>query len=206
LATSSSARTKRSRGGLDVPPASEAAATRAAALPAAGGLARYAVAAGAAAAGAIVLARFGVGARGAIEAATACVLVVLSAVDVERRVLPNRIVLPSAALVLCAQVALFPEHWTQWVAAGLGASVLMLPLTWRGGLGMGDVKLALLLGAALGRHVLAALLAASVLMAPLAAYLFLRDGAAARRAAIPFGPFLALGAVAVMLLVGPGGF
>jgi prepilin signal peptidase PulO-like enzyme (type II secretory pathway) len=120
-------------------------------------------------------------------------------------VLPNRIVLPSAALVLCAQVALFSEHWTQWVAAGLGAPVLLLPLAYRGGLGMGDVKLVILLGAALGRHVLAALLAASVLLAPVAVYLFLRDGSAARKATVPFGPFLAMGALAVMLLVGPAG-
>ena len=78
-------------------------------------------------------------------------LVAVSATDVERRIIPNRIVLPAAALVLAANTAVHPS--IEWVAAGFGASAFLLlaALAYPAGMGMGDVKLALLLGVALGR-------------------------------------------------------
>ena len=51
-----------------------------------------------------VLARYGLGAAGLIAAITTAVLVVLSLIDAESHRLPNRIVLPSAALVLAARL------------------------------------------------------------------------------------------------------
>ena len=87
------------------------------------------------------------------------VLAVLSAIDVEERRIPNRIVLPAAAVMLALQIALEPGRALEWTAAALGAGALLLVLArlHPAGLGLGDVKLALLLGAALGGGVLAAL-------------------------------------------------
>jgi leader peptidase (prepilin peptidase)/N-methyltransferase len=135
-----------------------------------------------------------------VSAFTAAVLVVLSATDLERRVIPNRIVLPAAAIVLLAQFALFPDRAGEWaLAAVLAAAALMLPqLLGRAWMGMGDVKLALLIGAALGWGVVGALLIAFVSTLPVTLFVLARGGLAARKTAITFGPFLALGAIAVM--------
>ena len=86
-------------------------------------------------------------------------LVAVSATDLEHRIIPNRIVVPAAAIVLAAQTALHPSP--EWAIAGFGASgfLFIAALVYPAGMGMGDVKLALLLGAMLGRTVPVALLA-----------------------------------------------
>ena len=123
------------------------------------------------------------------------VLVVLSSIDIERRIVPNKIVLPAAVVVLVAQTVLHPG--IEWLVAGLGASLFLLlaALAYPRGMGMGDVKLALLLGFMVGRTVPLALFAGMVLALVPSAVLFARHGAAARKMAIPFAPFLALGGV-----------
>jgi leader peptidase (prepilin peptidase)/N-methyltransferase len=150
--------------------------------------------------------RFGATPRAFTMAFLVAVLVLLSVIDLEQRILPNRIVLPSAALVLTAQVAFYPDRALEWVLAALGAAAfLALPLlAYPSGMGIGDVKLALLLGAALGGKVFTAILLGFVAVLPVALFMLARHGAAARKAAIPFGPFLAFGA-AVVALVGAGG-
>lgn len=148
------------------------------------------------------LARFGLGAEGLVSAFFLVVLVALARIDLERRILPNRIVLPAAATVLGAQVALFPDRTVEWVLAPLAAFVLLLipHLVHPAGLGLGDVKLMLLLGAALGFAVFDALLLGFLLVVPVALVLLIHGGAAARKRAIPFGPFLAGGAVLATFL------
>ena len=81
------------------------------------------------------------------------VLVAISATDLTHRIVPNRIVLPAAVIVLVAQTVLEPSP--EWPLGALGASVFLLvaALAYPAGMGMGDVKLALLLGAMLGRLV-----------------------------------------------------
>jgi leader peptidase (prepilin peptidase)/N-methyltransferase len=130
------------------------------------------------------------------------VLVVLSFIDVRTRRLPNRIVLPAAAVVLAAHVAIAPDRALEWVVAALGAFALLLAaaLAYPGGLGMGDVKLALLLGAALGWAVGAALVIGFAAAGLAGVLMIVRSGWSARRAALPLGPFLALGALAALLL------
>jgi leader peptidase (prepilin peptidase)/N-methyltransferase len=156
---------------------------------------------GMAGAAGIAVARLGATPRGFTGAVLLAVLVALSVIDVERRILPNAIVIPAAAVVLAAQIGLRPEHALEWVLAAFGAAALLLVLLLvnRGGMGMGDVKLAFLLGAGLGAQVLTALVIASVAAWPLAIYLVVRNGNAARKIAIPFGPFLAFGALIVLL-------
>jgi len=154
---------------------------------------------------AAALARYGLNAAGLIAAITSAVLVVLSVIDFESHRLPNRIVLPSAALILIARLASAPDHWQAWLGAGVGAFVffIVFALIYPAGLGMGDVKLALLLGFALGGAVLPALVIGTLAGGAAAIVLLARNGAEARRRAIPFGPFLAFGAIAILLLSAP---
>lgn len=138
--------------------------------------------------------------RAIVGAFAASVLVVLSAIDIERGIIPNRIVLPAAAIVLVAQIALFPGRALEWgLAAILAALVLMIPqLLNRAWMGMGDVKLMLLLGAALGWGVGGAVLVGLLCTFPVALLVLIRDGIGARKSTIPFGPFLSLGALIVL--------
>lgn len=139
-----------------------------------------------------------------VEAATAAVLVWLAAIDLETRLLPNRIVLPSALVVTAASALLgpraFAEHLLCALAAGvfLGVAAGLRP----GDLGMGDAKLALLLGALLGTAVLTALVIGFCLVAAVGLVLLARDGRPALKRTLPLGPFLAVGALATLLLVG----
>jgi leader peptidase (prepilin peptidase)/N-methyltransferase len=153
--------------------------------------------------------KFGLTWDAAVAAFFCAALVAVSATDLERRIIPNRIVVPAAAVVLAANTALHPS--VEWLAGGLGASLFLFiaALAYPAGMGMGDVKLALLLGAALGKAVSVALLLGvglgrtvpvAMLAGTLAALvpslaLFARHGSAARKMAIPFGPFLALGGI-----------
>jgi leader peptidase (prepilin peptidase)/N-methyltransferase len=132
----------------------------------------------------------------------AAVLVLLAVIDIRTRLLPNRVVLPAAALVLTAQLALFPERWLEWIVASFGASLLLFAaaLARPGGLGMGDVKLALLLGAALGWSVAPALLIGLLAASVAGLALIALHGWSARKATIPLGPFLAIGGLAAVPL------
>jgi leader peptidase (prepilin peptidase)/N-methyltransferase len=139
--------------------------------------------------------RFGLSWEAAIGAFFVCVLVAISAIDLEHRIIPNRIVLPAALLVLVARTVTDPS--VEWVAAGLGASLFLLlaALAYPAGMGMGDVKLALLLGFAVGRSIPVGLFLGMIAALVPSAVLFARHGSKARKMAIPFGPFLAIGGV-----------
>jgi leader peptidase (prepilin peptidase) / N-methyltransferase len=146
--------------------------------------------------------KFGVTADAALAAFFCLALVAVSATDLEYRIIPNRIVLPAAAIVLVANTALHPSP--EWAIAALGASGFLFAaaLAYPKGMGMGDVKLALLMGAALGRNVPVALMIGMVAALVPGIWLIARHGRAARKMGIPFGPFLAFGA-AVALFAGP---
>ena len=128
-------------------------------------------------------------------------LVVLAAIDLERRVLPNRIVYPLALWGVLATALVdtgdLPEH----LAAGAAtfASLLVVALLHPPGLGMGDVKLAGAMGLCLGLAVIPALLVALLGGALTGLVIVLREGVAARKATVPFGVFLALGGIVGVL-------
>jgi leader peptidase (prepilin peptidase) / N-methyltransferase len=147
--------------------------------------------------GACVLA-FGLTAYAAVAAFFCATLVAVSVTDLERRIIPNRIVLPAAAVVLLAETALEPSP--EWALGALGASLFLFlaALAYPAGMGMGDVKLALLLGAMLGRTVPVAMMIAMVAALVPAVVLLARHGSAARKMGIPFGPFLALAGVVTL--------
>ena len=126
------------------------------------------------------------------------VLVVLTAIDLNHRIVPNRIVRPAAAVVLVAQTALHPSP--EWVLAALGASGFLFVafLVYPAGMGMGDVRLAFLMGAMLGRTVPVALMVGMVAALVPSVVLLARHGSAARKMGIPFAPFLAFGALVAL--------
>jgi leader peptidase (prepilin peptidase)/N-methyltransferase len=147
------------------------------------------------------IARLGATHRGILAAGLLPVLAALAGVDLRTRLLPNRLVLPALGVVLTYQIISFPDRTPEWLLGALGgAAVILLPGLLRpGAMGMGDVKLAALLGAALGAQVLPALLIGFVAVLPAAVAVLLRQGAAGRAATLPLGPFLALGGAAMLL-------
>jgi leader peptidase (prepilin peptidase)/N-methyltransferase len=134
----------------------------------------------------------------AVASVFCAVLVTITATDVEHRIIPNRVVVPGALVVLGAQTALHPGP--QWLLAAVAASGFLLAaaLAYPAGMGLGDVKLAFLLGAALGRTVGVALMVGMLAALVPAVVLLARHGTAARKMYIPFGPFLALGGVVAL--------
>jgi leader peptidase (prepilin peptidase)/N-methyltransferase len=157
--------------------------------------------------GALVVAcfvRFGFSGRALVDSIFAATLVLLTAIDLDRRLIPNVIVLPATALVLALQIAFHPGRTLEWVLASIGAALFFFipAVIFPAGMGMGDVKLAALLGAALGKSVIAAILVAVVSAALVSLVILGRHGLGARKRAIPYGPFLALGGLVVMLLGG----
>ena len=129
-------------------------------------------------------------------AAIACAaFVVVTATDLERRIVPNRVVLPAAAAVLALQTVAHPSPVWALGAVGAAGFLFVAALARPGGMGMGDVKLALLIGALLGRTTPVAILLGLFLALVPSAVLLARHGARARKLGIPFAPFLAAGAV-----------
>jgi leader peptidase (prepilin peptidase) / N-methyltransferase len=142
--------------------------------------------------------RFGLSGRAGVAAFFCVVLVAVTATDLTHRIIPNRIVVPAAAIVLAAQTALQPSP--EWAIAALAAGLFLFlaALAYPGGMGMGDVKLALLMGAALGKTVSVAMMAGMFAALVPSLYLLARHGSSARKMGIPFGPFLALGSVVAL--------
>jgi prepilin signal peptidase PulO-like enzyme (type II secretory pathway) len=138
---------------------------------------------------------FGLTARAASAAIGCAALVVATATDLERRIVPNWVVLPAAAAVLVIQTVFYPSP--QWAigAAAAAAFLLAAALAYPGGMGMGDVKLALLIGALLGKVTPVGIMLGLLLALVPSVVLIVRHGGRARRMAIPFAPFLAAGAV-----------
>jgi len=146
--------------------------------------------------------KFGASWEALLAAFYCAVLVVLSSIDLERRIVPNRIVLPAAAVVLVGQTLIHPS--VEWLLGGLGGALFLFlaALAYPGGMGMGDVKLALLLGFMVGKSIPVALFAGMIAALVPSFVLIARHGSAARKMGIPFAPFLAVGGI-VALFAGP---
>jgi len=132
------------------------------------------------------------------------VLVPVVVIDLDHKLIPDVIVLPAAAAGLALAIAAHPQRWWVPVLAALGAGGFLFAiwLVFPGGMGLGDAKFALLLGAVLGLSVVPAMGVAFAAGALIGIAMIARHGAAARKRAIPFGPFLAAGAI-VGLVWGP---
>jgi leader peptidase (prepilin peptidase) / N-methyltransferase len=151
------------------------------------------------AAGAIVA--FGPTWRGLAVAILLVALVPVVVIDLRHRLIPDIVVLPAAIAGLACAVLADPSRWWVPVASALGAAgfLLIVVLIRPDGMGMGDVKLALLLGAVLGAAVVPALAVAFAAGALIGLGLIAVRGSAARRMAVPFGPFLSAGALVALV-------
>jgi leader peptidase (prepilin peptidase) / N-methyltransferase len=133
------------------------------------------------------------------------VLVPVALIDSEHLVIPNKIMLPAALAALAVGLVLDPSGVPEQLLAGAAAGgfLLVFALAYPRGMGMGDVKLAAVLGLYLGRSVAVALLAGVMLGAIAGIAVIARVGVQrGRKTAVPFGPFLAIGGF-VALFVGP---
>jgi leader peptidase (prepilin peptidase) / N-methyltransferase len=141
---------------------------------------------------------FGVHPTALVAMVFCAALVAVSATDFEHRIIPNRIVVPAAAIVLVARTVIDPSPEWALGALAAGGFLFLAILVYPSGMGMGDVKLALLLGAMLGRTVGVALMIGMFAALVPAIVLMVRHGSAARKMALPFGPFLALGGLVAL--------
>ncbi|MFL5899010.1 MAG: prepilin peptidase [Solirubrobacterales bacterium] len=129
-------------------------------------------------------------------------LAAITLTDLDRRLIPNRILLVATFLGLGITVVWDPGSLPERLAAAAaaGGGLFLVALAYPQGMGLGDVKLAAVMGLFLGRSVAPALLVALLVGSAVGLCLIAREGAAARKRAIPFGPFLALGGIAGLLV------
>ncbi len=133
------------------------------------------------------------------------VLVPIALIDLDKRIIPNKITLPAAIIAVAIGLVLAPGKVPEQLVAGAAAGgfLLLFALAYPRGMGMGDVKLAAVLGLFLGRSVGVALLVGVFTGALFGAAVMARLGVAeGRKTAVPFGPFLAFGGI-VALFAGP---
>ena len=129
-------------------------------------------------------------------------LVPVTVIDLDFRIIPNKLMIAGtvAALAILALTRPddIPEHLIAAFAAG--GFLLVAAIAYPSGMGMGDVKLAFVMGLFLGRDVgvamLVALVAGSLVGVAIMAHKGTQEG---RKTAIPFGPFLALGGLVALL-------
>jgi leader peptidase (prepilin peptidase)/N-methyltransferase len=140
------------------------------------------------------------GGRLALGLLLCALLVTITITDLELRVIPNAIVglgaLAGLVILAATDAAAVPENLLAAVIAG--AVLLLVVLAYPRGMGMGDVKLVAMMGIYLGRAIAPAVLIGLIGGAAVGAVLIVRHGARARKRAIPFGPFLALGGVVAL--------
>jgi leader peptidase (prepilin peptidase) / N-methyltransferase len=132
---------------------------------------------------------------------TVLVLVPVALIDLDHHVIPNRITAPAAILALVLGTALDPSGEPARLIAGAAAGgfFLLAAVISPRGMGMGDVKLAGLLGLLLGAEVAPALLIALVAGVVAGAVVMIRRAPGERRhTGVPFGPFLALGGLSAI--------
>jgi len=134
------------------------------------------------------------------------ILVPISLIDLEHRIIPNKITLPAALAAIGIELVTRPSGVPQQLIAGAGAAgfLLLFALAYPRGMGMGDVKLAGVLGLYLGGAVAVALFVGVVAALLVGVAIMMRVGVkAGRKTAVPFGPFLALGGVVGLLAGSP---
>ncbi|MFC2063090.1 prepilin peptidase [Chloroflexota bacterium] len=165
---------------------------------------------------------YGLSAELAVAAVYCCVFIALMVIDLERGIIPNKIVYPTMVVALIISIFLSPSRMIYSdgsialllnnlpeagilqavIGGGIGLVLfLLIAIISRGGMGWGDVKLAALIGMVTGYLVFAALLLAIILGGLIAVVLLLLK-IKKRREAIPFGPYLSLGAIVILLFGG----
>lgn len=137
----------------------------------------------------------------AIDLVFLTMLAAVTLTDLEQRIIPNKILLAGAILCLLIAIPTDPSGLPERAiaAAAAGGVLFLVVLAYPKGMGLGDVKLTATMGLFLGRAVGPAILIALLAGSLVGLALIVRHGSQARKMAIPFGPFLALGGVVAML-------
>jgi leader peptidase (prepilin peptidase) / N-methyltransferase len=131
-------------------------------------------------------------------------LIALAGIDLDHKLLPNKIVYPMAVYGLVATALVDTDNLVEHLIAGAGGFLFLFVavLAYPRGMGMGDVKLAGAMGLYLGLSIVPAMLVAFLSGSLVGLGMIAREGAQARKKAVPFGVFLALGGI-VGVLAGP---
>jgi len=150
---------------------------------------------------AVVAAVHGLHAELAVELPFVAMLIAVADIDLEHRVVPNKILLPVAVWGVAASAVVRTGALPELLIAGAGAFTFLLvaALIHPAGMGMGDVKLAGVMGLYLGVSVVPALLVAFLSGSIAGLGLMLHHGSRGRKKGVPFAPFLALGGVVGLL-------
>ncbi|MGH7126399.1 MAG: prepilin peptidase [Stellaceae bacterium] len=159
-------------------------------------------AAGMVAAIAAIFVEFGFTGHALLGAVFTPALVLLTAIDLRHRLLPNAIVFPTTLAVGVILLASSPESFLRHlaVAAAAGGFFFAFAAFFPGAMGMGDAKLVFLLGLALGPQTVGAIVIAFLALLVAALYMIFKRGPAARKETIAFGPVLALGGLVAFFL------
>jgi prepilin signal peptidase PulO-like enzyme (type II secretory pathway) len=146
--------------------------------------------------------RFGASVELAIGVVLCPVMILLAAIDLRQRLLPNELVLGGAGTVIAIVAIGAPDRFLDhlWAGLALFAFLFLFAVIFAGGLGMGDAKLGLLIGFALGAATAAAMFYALFAVFLAAGVILLRHGAAGRKQTLAFGPYLALGTLVAYFL------
>ncbi len=142
----------------------------------------------------------------ALGLALVIVLVPITLIDLSYRIIPNKITLPAAVAAIAIGLVTNPSGVPEQLIAGAAAGgfLLIFALAYPRGMGMGDVKLAAVLGLYLGAEVAVAMLVAVLSATIVGIVIMARVGVAkGRKTKVPFGPFLALGGVTALLIGTP---
>jgi leader peptidase (prepilin peptidase)/N-methyltransferase len=129
-------------------------------------------------------------------------LVPVTVIDIDFRIIPNKLMIAGTVAALVILTITSPDDIPKHViaASAAGGFLLIAAIAYPSGMGMGDVKLAFVMGLFLGREVGVAMLVALVAGSVVGIAIMARKGAQeGRKTAIPFGPFLALGGVVALL-------
>jgi leader peptidase (prepilin peptidase)/N-methyltransferase len=133
------------------------------------------------------------------------VLVPVALIDLDHRIIPNKITFPAAVAAITIGAITRPSGVPEQLISGAAAGgfLLFFALAYPRGMGMGDVKLAAVMGLFLGREVAVGVLAGVLVGAVVGAVVIARTSVAqGRKTAVPFGPMLAIGGL-FALFVGP---
>jgi leader peptidase (prepilin peptidase) / N-methyltransferase len=153
--------------------------------------------------GAVALVR-GLDAGLLLDLPFAAMLIAVASIDLEHHIVPNKILLPLAVWGIAITAVVRPDSLVECLIAGAGAfiALLLTALAYPAGMGMGDVKLAGVMGLYLGVAVLPGLLFAFFAGSVVGVAMLVRHGSGARKKGVPFAPFMAAGAL-LGLLAGP---
>jgi leader peptidase (prepilin peptidase)/N-methyltransferase len=147
--------------------------------------------------------RYGLSVNGVAWAGAQAVLVALAAYDIANRRIKNSVTIPVSLIAVLLRLAFERSSLGEVVVAGLVVFLALFALSifLRGGLGMGDVKLAGMLGFLLGWTVLSALIIGTILGGIASAVVIFRSGS--KRSTIAYGPYLAIGGITAILALNP---